>query len=496
MERVNKAKNFFSKNKYFIITFILITVIYFIRFLNYDLYRDDHIYKKVAVCDLPRIFQFIKWHMTMYNGRTLIHTVLIFFLRNKFTTALCKLIGAFFIPFTGCIVANAVSNEKDLKGTNATFSLGVFSLVGTIIFCESVFWMSGAFNYFYTTLAVIGIYIIYSRNPKSFWLFPMALIAGATTEQVGIMAIGLFVILIADRFIQHRKIDVRLSVQLLICMAGYLSVILSPGTSSRMEKQGGTSFASIINNIFMVFRDRWFSSLNLIVILGCITLAVAYWLIKLKDLNKFTKKAAKPLVIYLVGMFIINAGYIVLDAILNHFIADFNMPTILNYTIFVVWILYVTLFFVIFAYSTILIYLDKKEILPFIAFALGTGSQMVMGVSERTLFRACLPAILMYIVFITYTFSHIYSENKEKIKIKTVNKAKIGICVMCVLICIANSSLMSHFMVFDPLEYANTYEPLNEEEMKEYTDLLYEKNIEYYKTQWEATHKLTDFSKY
>lgn len=496
MEFSKKAKEYFKKNKYLIITFSLISLIYFIRFLNYDLYGDDYLYKKAAVCSLPQIAQFIRWHMTMYNGRTLVHTLLVLFLRNGFTTALCKFMGAFFIPFTGYIAASAASRDKSIREDSTVFALGIFSLVGTVVFCESVYWMSGAFNYFYTTLGVIGAYILYSRKPKSPWLFPLALILGATTEQVGIMAVGLFALLLLDRIIQTKKFDARLFIQLLLSVGGYLTVVLSAGTFSRMDKQGGISIPSIIYNIYMVFREKWFASLNLAIILGAITLFVSYWLLKLKDMSKLTKKLALPLVIYLMAMFVINAGYIVLNKLLNHFIAGFALPNTLNYLVFAVWILYVTVFFLAFAYVSILIYISRKEPLPFITFALGTGSQMVMGISTKTLFRACLPAILMYLVFITYTFADIYAENKDKIKEKSLRAVKVSICVLSVAMCIVNCALMSHFMMFGPPKYLDSYEPMNEQEMIEYTDLLYERNVLYYKNEWTTGHKLTDFSKY
>ncbi|MCQ2484026.1 MAG: DUF6056 family protein [Clostridia bacterium] len=502
MKDLSKVKDDKFSKMFFWITVAIVAIIYFIRLAPFELYGDDYLYEKAAVCNLPQIVQFIKWHIMNYNGRTFVHILCLIFLRNKATILLWKAITSFMLPFTCFVVSRAATQNRNDAFKYAVYGIAVMFLTGPVVYCESVYWLIGSFNYFYPVVGIIATMILYKNNPSSVWLFPIAFILSATTEQCGIMAVGLFVILFLAKLIQEGKIDKRLIVQIIFAIAGYLTDILSPGTSARMDKQGNPGIAGIIYNIFIVFRDNWFSSLNMFVILTLLTASMIYWLIKVKRLNKFTKKANVPLAVFLGVVFAGNTGLIALSIVANHFIAGFTLPTALSYAVFVVWVVGVTMFFAVFAYTTLLIFFEKKTAIPFISFALGTGSQMVMGITAKPLFRACVPAIFMYMVFLLFTLAEVDKDDSPKLeKIRNIKIFKpvlirAAVCFGCVVLCAIHAFLITHFMTFGKSEEFGEITPMTEQEMTEFTNRINETNKEYYQKDWEASHKLTDFSKY
>lgn len=487
---------------FFWITVAIVAIIYFVRLVPFELYGDDYLYEKAAVCSLPQIVQFMKWHIMNYNGRTFVHILCLAFLRNKATILLWKAITSFMLPFSCFVVSRAATKNRNDAFKYAVYGIAVMFLTGPVVYCESVYWLIGSFNYFYPSIAIIAAMILYEKNPSSIWLFPLAFILSATTEQCGIMAVGLFVILFLAKLIQDKKVDKRLIVQIVLAIAGYMTDILSPGTSARMDKQGNPGISGIIYNILIVFRDNWFSSINLFVILMLLTASMIYWLVKFKKLNKFTEKANIPFAIFLGVAFVGNTGLIALSILANHFIAGFTLLSTVNYAVFAVWVVGVVLFFAVFAYTTLLIFFEKKTALPFLSFALGTGSQMVMGITAKPLFRACVPAVFMYMIFLLFTLAEVDKDDSPKLeKIRNIKIFKpvlirTAVCLGCVVLCVAHAFLITHFMNFGKSEEFGEIAPMTSQEMTEFTDRINEKNREYYQKDWEASHKLTDFSKY
>lgn len=492
---MNKLKNYWD-NHYGFICVALIALIYFIKLCSVKLFVVDAIYEKIAVCDFPQIIQFVKWHIMNYNGRTIVHCFAILFLRNKWTKIAWKLLTSFMIPFSGYLIARNVSREKKTIEACTVFSILCFFLVGPVIYTESIYWLAGSFNYFYPVAGIIAVMLLYQRNPNSIWLFPISFILGATTEQVGIMSVGLFVLIFADRAIRTKKFDIRLAVCIILAAVGYLSVLLSPGTSSRMDRQGNISIKNTIYNFFMVLRDKWFADINLFFILAIITAFTVYWMIKLKNSSKITKIINIPVAVVSASGFLINTGYFVFNKLLNKLIIGISFPTILNYAIFIIWILCVASFFLSFAYSAILIYTYKKSALPVISFILGTGSQMVMGISTKAIFRACFPAVIMYLIYIVYSFKDFYEEYAGMLDIKKYKAIRAVVCILCIALCTVHAFSITHYMVFgDTAEYGEI-KPMTSEETEEYTDWLFERNKTLYSEDWENSYDLTDFSKY
>lgn len=486
-----------SGSSWFWISIVLIFVIYFVRLLMVGTYGDDFMYKKVAISDFPQIIQFMKWHIARCNGRTLVHCFVILFLRNKVTTVIWKILTAFLIPFFCYEIAGITTDNTKSRQRCTIFMLIVFQLVGTIVYCESIYWVSGSFNYFYPTVGVLFALCLYIKNPKSVWLIPVSLLIGATTEQVGVMAVGLFVLLFIDRLIKTKKIDIRLLIMVLLSVVGYLLVVLAPGTNSRIEKQGNISFDSVIYNMFVVFRTNWFASIFTISVLFFLTIAITYWLIELKNLNRITGKLNKFLTVFLVLGFIFNLAFIAISKGINIFFASLNFPKAINYSLFAIWVVYVIVFFLSFMYTSIMIYIDRKNVLPFISFALGTGSQMVMGITPRPLYRACIQAVIMYMIFLAYTFSDI--ENKGiTLKRIRINKSffKKTAAVFCVLLSVIQSVALSYFMSPGYPTDLGEMKPMTSEETTIMTDTLYKGNIEYYQKEWSYHIDLFDFSQY
>lgn len=509
MER-NKRNTNILKNKkigiYDIIVFSIIFIASVCISLNTELYLDDFTYKQAGVCGFNEIIRFLKWHISNYNGRTLIHFMEMMTLRYDFGFTVWKIFtGVLLCIF--CFISAKITTVEKKDFSKATILTAIcFFGVNPALWNESVFWLSGSFNYFIPTMMFFGLMLLVRYRPKSNWIFPVCFICGATTEQVGMVTFGFFVILFLEHLIRTRKISTRNLACCILSIVGYATVLLSPGTSSRLDTQSELDFKMFFENIVTIFQDNWFANFNLFVMIVMTTVCISYWLIKYRRSNKVLSKAVVPMLIVLWILTVFNIGIKGISILNEVFGLDIVFSKTINTLVFAVWLAYAFVYFVGFFLATVLIYVKKKDCFPFAFFVLGFGSQLMMSVAGRSYFRTCLAMWFMIILFEVYSYIKMWNDFKKtelfKRKEKLFNPMKIkGFSVVLLAV------LCSAFIA---LEIPNLYKTeeslvnvefsaLDEEGLKEFTDGLVEDNIEYYsdpESDWNKRKDILDFSKY
>lgn len=490
---------------YDICTFIIVFVSTVCVSLNVELFSDDFTYKQAGVCNFAQIIEFLKWHITSYNGRTLIHFMEMMTLRYDFGFFVWKLFTGLLV-YAFCFVSSRIiAKDKSDYAKTILLSALCFFGVNPCIWNESVFWVSGSFNYFIPTIMFIGLMLLVRHKPDSKWIFLICFICGATTEQVGMMTFGFFVILLLEHIVRTRKVSLRYLFCCLISATGYATVLFAPGTSSRVETQNEVTAKVLIENIITIFQENWFGNTNLFTMVIPTTILISYLVLKYRKTNKILTKSIVPSVVVLWLLTIFNIGVKGISVLNEVLGLNITFSQRINMIFFVLWLLYVFVYFAIFLSATVLIYKQKSDVMPFMFFVLGFGSQIMMSVAGKSYFRTCLPMLFMIILFEVYSASMLIEDIKNTAfvkKIKFLNGKRVMILAMALLVC-----LCAVFVVFAIPNLYNTEEhkvgmeivALSDEELKDFTDGLDEAYIKYYsnpESDWNRRKDIMDFSKY
>ncbi len=488
---MKKFKSLLRENYHIVVLSVMLAAVFYVV-AHVWFILDDAVYRQVAVCDWSEILWFMKWHLMTMNGRTLVHFFAILFLRNNWRLEVWRFLCTF--AFCAVPLLCAKISAEGRKISRSAVLLIIFLMTSTYpyIWDSSVYWLAGSFNYLFPSVMLLVIILIHTKKPDSLWLIPLSFFCGATTDQVGIMTIGFFVLVILDRIINRQKITLRSVLFFLSSCAGYAMIMICPGTYKRFTNQGGMDIRGFSYNLFKLVRIRWIDNLCIATFTVCITLIVIFWLYKFKNQNSFTKKANPVLAVLLA---VLTAANLLLKARivaakLMHQPVTFSES--LNKAIIIIWLIYAAIFIGSIMLSGLYIYIFSKKAMPLICLILAMGSQFMMAVSDMSLSRTCVPGLFAFYVFMTYSVGEFLKSGIIKnVKLKPLLKA--GFVGLCIVSC-AFQVVTGLHCVFKSEPY--NPKPLSHEEMVQYTDKLLEKNIKFYSGEdWHESIDAFDFSK-
>ena len=494
----NKFKSFIKNNYHIILLALMFVCVGFVM-LHVNYWVDDFRYKQAAVCGWKEMFQFLKWHFYEYNGRILVHFVVMLFLKFKGSFTAWQ-IACTCVMCLLCVVTSKLStdNKKDFR---IGCIVSILLVTGTVPFFWKLpaYWLTGSFNYVFPTLFLLLIMRLVQKKPDSLWIFPLSLIGGATTEQVGMMTVGFFVLMLIDYAIKNRKFNFRFFGSFLLAAAGYATIIFSPGTYSRANDQGKLTAYDLLVNLITIFRKRWIDNLCIVLLILAVNFFVVYCLVKYMDMNGFTKKVNLPLGIAVSALTVMNMGLKGVPALLLLLHKKVAFSPAVNKCIFVVWSVYAVLYFLSFFYATLLIYIKEKNAYPVIGFILGIGSQIMLVISEYSMYRTCVPGMFMFMIFIACSaaeFSKDCADSKNKI-IKKYFRVDIIVSVLCVFTCLLQAAVGLKAVPGDTNPKDYEVQPLTTfQELKEFTDKLTKEREDYFSSsEWHENYDFLDFAK-
>ena len=219
------------------------------------IYIDDVMYANWTQHGLQYFFEQIKWHYNEFNGRTFIHVFLSLILLFK------EHLYAILMPI--CVVASTFmiydmvkpkSSVHEKMIASGVASLGFVGLSGYYL-STSLFWMAGGINYVFPLFVVLLSYTLFKRyltNKK--YLIPVIIVsflAGCTTEQYGMYAIGLFLMSIVFEVVNKNHVNIKkYLIPFVSAIIGYCSILLSPGTQERASGIGdmGNFWSTFVSN--------------------------------------------------------------------------------------------------------------------------------------------------------------------------------------------------------------------------------------------------------
>lgn len=330
------------------------------------LYGDDFIYGTYFCGGFSEFLNKTAEHYMQMNGRAFIHflleIVLIFRDRLFFAVIPLMLIFVFF----------AYDRLRGKRNSRRGFYyalcfMGVM-IIPVKIMREGILWMSGAFNYLFPVgMALIGFGSVKKAQNTGkipLWLYPAAFLAGASTEQCGMIAIGSSVFyLIYEKSKKHR-ICKKAYLLILLMLTGFASVILSPGTSGRITDETVTEGMSILERLSRLFYTALSGKGALLIFTAAVLLCAAGLINKHKAFVGMTA--------------VLCFGAVLLCFFENH-LAGGTLLTIA----------------ILFAAVNLICFSDTPD-LPIMLLA-GAGSMGMLVFSSSFGFRNILPALLLFL---------------------------------------------------------------------------------------------------
>ena len=369
-----KIKSFF-KNNYSYIVFTLITVFFVVFFQFLYLNNvDDRVYSTIAKSSFSDVLYFMEYHYNYCNGRTLMHLMLIFFL--KFDVYLWRIV----CPLSFCllIVFSSMFISYDKKSfKKALFLFSVLSLfVSVNVYETTLFWATGSFNYVFPFMFLLITLLLIKYKKFSYFVPVLGFLCGATTEQCGMISVFCFMMYVFyDSVVMKNKLNKSVVCTIMTSVCGLLTVVLSPSVIARTYESNSNFF----DKLNMIFFSLWFKNESMSIFIIMITTVVSIYLFSLSK-NKFGKLLVS---IYSLSMF------------LSYFLQYTEIPLISVLTQYA----FPVALFIGIGIVCVSCIKNKNDYYPLFSMLLGMGAQFMMAVSQRFSFRTTLPSVFCFVFF-------------------------------------------------------------------------------------------------
>ena len=244
--------------------FIGVGILLFIQFLAHmatpfmrdDLWYATNLVTGEKISSVPDIVESMIWHYYNWGGRIINHAILQALLSLGDLTA--DLFNIIATALLGLVIVHTAKAKNSLMFLLSEALIVAFN--ASLFF--SVLWESGSVNYLYSTswILLYVMVIIKELDPikenttkgkaiaKCFWIVPLALIAGWSTENMGPTCFVLTVGTIIFLAIKKKKIPFFLYEGAFMTLVGSALLILAPGNFVRNQFVEKASFTEIIRS--------------------------------------------------------------------------------------------------------------------------------------------------------------------------------------------------------------------------------------------------------
>ncbi|MDR0906011.1 MAG: DUF6056 family protein [Oscillospiraceae bacterium] len=236
---------------------------------------DDYYYGSFTTGGIGYYFHMLAENYTNRNGRTFVHALCALMLtHNLWPFRVFNVLVLFGFSFFGGKLAG--DGRRPLLFCAAALSL--LMLTGIAVLREAVFWASGSFNYLFPTTLVIVFFFCLRNLPETgarrFLILPLGLIAGASTEISGVLAIA------AALYTLKKPYKLRFAT-LITSAVGFLTLLLSPGMRGKYAQSSAAS-AGIFERMHInlsLFSQEALTLDGLPFLLSLTLIAAALWLL-------------------------------------------------------------------------------------------------------------------------------------------------------------------------------------------------------------------------
>lgn len=483
-------KRFFKgiTSRYHLWVMLIMFIATFGVVLSADFLPDDYFYMQPAVSSIQVWLQFMKWHMTECNGRTLVHAIVLLFLRNNATQFIWRVLCP--VGFVSMCVFTSKMLFEQKKDYRIGICIGTFILmtVRPNLFNTNVYFLTGWCNYCLPIFLLMATIFLSIKKVDSKWLLAMAFIGGATMEQTGIMFVGWFVLLFLHELISSKRCNYNILIAVMLSLAGYLTVILSPGTMARINFQSTSEKRGVLTDLLIMVRKLWIDNLSMYVLIFAMLFSVCFWLIYF---NRRTHKGrvisitvCSVILILFVANTLLKAYLMLNDAFLGNRIVFSNE---INTLVGCLWFIYGVLFIGSLIYSGVMIYIKLHNLVVPATLILGGGSQVLTALTGTLVFRVCFPGICCFMVFcvfsIVYALNEVLQSLEEQQRVKNKKRSVQAIKLLLVCACLIGCLFQFYSGVYGECLFKTEKQnitPMTSEEMTEMTTQREKQMADYY----------------
>lgn len=345
------------------------------------LYGDDWFYHTFSQVDFSYYIQRNIEHYFRANGRVIVHLLATLFL--KLPVISWGIINTLFLVAMSWMMVSISSKHNKENIDKYIFgalimAFFISTMEGNII-SQSLYWLTGSFNYVYPLfMLILLIFNYYKQEEKPNWkLYSIGFLAGASVEQAGMMAFGFLLLnMLHKHFILKEKVKKEEFILVSITLLGLLTVLLAPATFLRasIEAQDSKPLIELIKYNIQIQGTTFLFS-RIMVPTNILTVLAAYVAIKLRIRQQSRLKPVEVFIISFASISVIGLVYQLISrfAYIQYHIFEWQQFTFFG----IIGLGYLVLL----CYSTYVVYLYsdlKYKALPAILLVIGLGSAVVM----------------------------------------------------------------------------------------------------------------------
>ncbi len=387
---------------------------------------DDFYYASFSKLPLSEFCRLHKAHYFEANGRAIVHILDTIFLGLPFIV--WQLLNSFFLAaIVFFIFKIAVVDKKNaiyrnlLTLTIITFSVFYLHISMTR---QSVYWITGSFNYVYPFfLFILFWYLITKTEISNYNLIVLCLIgflSAATTEQNAMITIGLVFMYVINDLIVNKRINKKLIFAFIFTLLGALTVFLAPATFYRytLENEEKVSLLLIVYQNIKYIYGKFIISKAMIAYQILFILSSSLYIIRNRNLFASWKRHFLDL---LVGLSPFIIFLLLFETKINS--DPITVPRLIR-------IVSIALYFMFTLISVfVLLFKNRRNSfykVPIISIILSYGAQIMMLISPIYGERNILCSVFLLIIYVVSLVSMTVLD-----KPKSLNK---GIIIFTIII--------------------------------------------------------------
>lgn len=241
-----------SKKKLTVATLLMLSITavivfytnHIIPFMMDDIWYSTILSSSQPLSSFSDIIQAQVWHWHNWGGRSIAHGLLqMILMAGEGFADILNTLWLFVLSFT--IIICSKTTTAGIKNNLAWLAVTASLIIGLAANWKmSMFWQAGAANYLYITAFLLFFIFCYLREVEggakslpgiTFWMIPLALIAGWSNENMGPTCFIVSVIVIILMKKSTKKIPFWMIEGSIICFIGCVLCIAAPGNFVRVN---------------------------------------------------------------------------------------------------------------------------------------------------------------------------------------------------------------------------------------------------------------------
>lgn len=401
-----------------------------------QIYADDYYYSRDAQTGLANFHKFAIKELNS-NGRVWVHILLMLLI--KYDVLIFRIINPIVISLGAILIYRVSKKFTGYKQDKGEFIIGtlvcmLFIGMPTEIVRTTLYYPACALNYLYPSIvSILWGYLIYNfyedennMDKLNVKLIIIGFLAGSSTQQAGMIAIGFSVINLIYLKLKKYKISFKYYLNLISLFLGYL--LVTYGSVKRMLFETSTGVEiSVMKTLRELLKTNVFSktiSIYLILVI------ISFIFNIISDIYVEKNRVKKILgYVHIIILTISSIVYVYFTVYKGH---DISILGVEGHS------LLATLYYVVFSsiyifymvYCGIRIYIKKKNIFIMNCIINAIGAQVMMLVVDSrfaSTYKIIFPSLMLTFVFIIYSFINFY--NDVNIKLRKYIVCTIVVCV-------------------------------------------------------------------